>query len=297
MAQMVQTLSIYPDQPYDQPDVIDPATEDIIMSPKSLDKNAHRNKEDKLMELVKEKLEAGEKVLVYYHWTNRTDVAARLVKRMNDEGVNVAHLTAKVKAKDREAWINDKVEKGAQVLLCNPTLVQTGLDLLEFTTIVYYQMGYNLFTMRQASRRSWRLGQEHDIEVYFMYYKDTVQEKTLSLMASKLQAAMAIEGKFSEEGLNAMSNNEDLLTQIAASVTEGMKDTVDAKVFEQTAVASRKSEVVKIETTMAEQMKGYKHLDYKKLYLNSKRRGKRLLTANHVTTKIQNDPLVLLRMA
>ena len=297
MAQMVQTLSIYPDQPYDQPDVIDPATEDIIMSPKSLDKNAHRNKEDKLMELVKEKLEAGEKVLVYYHWTNRTDVAARLVKRMNDEGVNVAHLTAKVKAKDREAWINDKVEKGAQVLLCNPTLVQTGLDLLEFTTIVYYQMGYNLFTMRQASRRSWRLGQEHDIEVYFMYYKDTVQEKTLSLMASKLQAAMAIEGKFSEEGLNAMSNNEDLLTQIAASVTEGMKDTVDAKVFEQTAVASRKSEVVKIETTMAEQMKGHKHLDYKKLYLNSKRRGKRLLTANHVTIKIQNDPLVLLRMA
>ena len=116
-------------------------------------------------------------------------------------------------------------------------------------------------------------------------------------MASKLQAAMAIEGKFSEEGLNAMSNNEDLLTQIAASVTEGMKDTVDAKVFEQTAVASRKSEVVKIETTMAEQMKGYKHLDYKELYLNSKRRGKRLLTANHVTIKIQNDPLVLLRMA
>ena len=48
---------------------------------------------------------------------------------------------------------------------------------------------------------------------------------------------------------------------------------------------------------MAEQMKGHKHLDYKKLYLNSKRRGKRLLTANHVTIKIQNDPLVLLRMA
>ena len=35
-------------------------------------------------------------------------------------------------------------------------------------------------------------------------------------MATKLQASMAIEGKFSEEGLNAMSNNEDLLTQIAS---------------------------------------------------------------------------------
>ena len=54
---------------------------------------------------------------------------------------------------------------------------------------------------------------------------------TISLMATKLQAAMAIEGKFSEEGLNAMSNNEDLLTQIANNVVEGMSQSVDVDVF------------------------------------------------------------------
>ena len=50
-------------------------------------------------------------------------------------------------------------------------------------------------------------------------------------MATKLQASMALEGKFSEEGLRAMSNNEDVLTQIANSVVEGIKDTVDENVF------------------------------------------------------------------
>ena len=50
-------------------------------------------------------------------------------------------------------------------------------------------------------------------------------------MATKLQAAMAIEGKFSEDGLNAMSNNEDILTQLAASVADGIKNTVDVQVF------------------------------------------------------------------
>lgn len=92
-------------------------------------------------------------------------------------------------------------------------------------------MGYNLFTMRQASRRSWRLSQEKDVQVYFLYYKETLQETILSLMASKLQASMAIEGKFTEEGLNAMSNNDDILNQIAMSVTDGIKDTVDVTTF------------------------------------------------------------------
>ena len=103
---------------------------------------------------------------------------------------------------------------------------------MDFTTIIFYQIGYNIFTMRQASRRSWRLGQEHPISVYFMYYRNTIQEQALSLMATKLQASMAIEGKFSEEGLRAMSNNEDLLTQIANSVVNGIKDTVDANSFQ-----------------------------------------------------------------
>ena len=42
---------------------------------------------------------------------------------------------------------------------------------------------------------------------------------------------MAIEGKFTEEGLNAMSNNDDILNQIAMSVTDGIKDTVDVTTF------------------------------------------------------------------
>ena len=101
-------------------------------------------------------------------------------------------------------------------------------------------MGYNLFTMRQASRRSWRLSQDKDVQVYFLYYKGTIQETILSLMASKLQASMAIEGKFTEEGLNAMSNNDDILNQIAMSITDGIKDTVDVATFTKVTSESQK---------------------------------------------------------
>jgi hypothetical protein len=34
-----------------------------------------------------------------------------------------------------------------------------GLDLLAFPTLYFYETGYSLHTLRQASRRSWRIGQ------------------------------------------------------------------------------------------------------------------------------------------
>ena len=140
-------------------------------------------------------------------------------------------LTANIAAKDREEWIDKKVKDGYRVMICNPSLVETGLDLLSFTTIIFYQVGFNLFTMRQASRRSLRLNQPNNVNVYFLYYENTTQETVLSLMANKLQAAMAIEGKFSEEGLNAMSNGDNLLNQIAESLISDIQHKVDSGQF------------------------------------------------------------------
>ena len=232
MGQIVQMLSIYPDQPFNQPPIIHPDTGEILASPQNLSDKTEREKEKIFLNLVKEKVQNGERVLVYYHWTNRTKLGKRLSEILSKNDIKSAVLTSSVKSRQREDWIKDQVEnKDIDVLICNPTLVETGLDLLDFTTIIYYQIGYNLYTLRQSSRRSWRLSQTKDVQVYFLYYRNTVQEQALSLMATKLQAAMAIEGKFSEEGLNAMSNNEDILTQIASSVVNGIKETVDVKVF------------------------------------------------------------------
>lgn len=230
MGSLLQALSVYPDMPYDQAEILHPDTGEILVTPPALAPGL-RNKENAVLELVKEKIANGEKVLIYYEWTNKTDVAKKLVDMFKENDIKAVNLTSSISAIEREAWIDTQLDKGIDVLLCNPKLVETGLDLLAFTSIIFYQIGYNIFTLRQASRRSWRLSQTEDIKVYFMYYEDTIQAKALSLMATKLQASMAIEGKFSEEGLRAMSNNENLLTQIANSVVEGIKDTIEIKTF------------------------------------------------------------------
>ena len=64
------------------------------------------------------------------------------------------------------------------MLITNPRCVETGLDLNAFTTLIFYSMGYNLFTLRQAARRSWRINQTApQVEVYMLYYVDTIRPR------------------------------------------------------------------------------------------------------------------------
>lgn len=203
------------------------------------------NKDKALLDIVNAKVTAGEKVLVYYNDVGTTNLGDHIRLYLNGYGFKANELKANIKAEKREQYINNLVKTGTNVLICNPSLVETGLNLLDFTTIVFYQLGYNLNTMRQASRRSWRLSQDKDITVYFLYYQDTTQEATLSLMATKLHAAQSMEGKFSEEGLRAMSDNQDVLTKIASNVVEGIKDTVDQSLFKSSAFVKQTANTTK----------------------------------------------------
>ena len=122
MGQMVQSLSVFPDMPYNQPPVVHPDTNEILVTPPELSRGL-RNKETRLLEIVQSKIDNGEKVLVYYQWTNRTDTAKKLKNAIEELGINVSILESKVDADKREEWIERQLENGVQVVLCNPTLV------------------------------------------------------------------------------------------------------------------------------------------------------------------------------
>jgi hypothetical protein len=46
---------------------------------------------------------------------------------------------------------------------------------------------YSVYTVLQASRRSWRIGQTEPVRVYFFAYEETIQEDALQLVAAKVQ--------------------------------------------------------------------------------------------------------------
>ena len=232
----IKRLNMYPDQPYNQVPIFNNETGEQIICPVSIQRQLNKvyasGKDKKLLELVQKHKANGEKVLVYVHWVKKLDCVSRIQAILQENGITSAFLTASVSARAREQWIADKMKENIDVLICNPNLVKEGLDLLDFTTIIFYQMDDKLFTLRQASRRSMRLNQSHDVTVYILYFKDTIQENIICLMANKLQAAMAIEGKFSEEGLNAMGDTDSILTQLANNLTKDIDMKLEAGAFD-----------------------------------------------------------------
>ena len=82
-------------------------------------------------------------------------------------------------------------------------------------SIFFVQTGYSIYTLRQASRRSWRIGQKQPVRVAFFSYSDSAQERCLRLMGKKLLVSLAMEGKLQGEGLASTEDEADLLTAMA----------------------------------------------------------------------------------
>ena len=81
------------------------------------------------------------KTVVYCVHTETRDITERLKKILGDAGLEAEVLkAAKVKAGEREEWIQSF--KG-DVLITHPRNVQTGLDLIQFHEVVWYQQDYS----------------------------------------------------------------------------------------------------------------------------------------------------------
>ena len=166
-------------------------------------------KEAEMIRLCKEAKAQGRRSLVYTIYTGKQDVASRYKRLLIKEGLKADVLRSTVGTDKREDWIMDKVDRGIDVMICNPELVKTGLDLLDFPTIIFMQSGYNVYTVQQASRRSWRIGQKQDVVIYFLGYEKTAQITCLELMAKKIAVSQSTSGDMPDTGLDVLNQGGD----------------------------------------------------------------------------------------
>jgi hypothetical protein len=231
-------LMLYPDRPFHLGTLYGYATNPdtgererfVISDPPDLDESVLYAKERRLVEEVKAELNQGRRCQVYAVYTQKRDVTQRLKAILSREGIRVEVLTTAVPPEAREAWYERQVKAGMQVCVAHPRLVATGLDLLGFPTLLFYESGYSIFVLRQASRRSWRIGQKQPVRVKYMAYAGTMQENCLRLMGRKLLVSLAMEGKFASHGLQALDDDDDMLTAMARELVtqKGVGEKADA---------------------------------------------------------------------
>lgn len=257
-AALLQFSMSYLDKPYGYGPIIHPKTGAIIAIPKTYENDTEPEKllpkEQKLVELVNNEQNENRNLFVFCEFTGKeeTRITERLKKIIEDNcnlKNKVAILPSTVQPQKREAWIHKKAAQGIKVFICNPKCVETGLDFIftyknvtyNYPTIIFYQMGYNLFTLWQASRRSYRLIQDKECRVFYLAYRSSVQEVIIGIMAEKQVATAAIQGKFSAEGLASMANGVDARIRMLQALTNNDYNTNSIKKFQTIKHQNKKS--------------------------------------------------------
>lgn len=207
---VLNVLLAWPDCCFRAETVLHPRTRHTLaFTPAQFNELQVMPKERELIDICKAEKAQGRKVLAYTVYTGTRDTTSRLKVLLEQEGLKVSVLRASVEASRREDWIAEQIDRGIDVLLTNPELVKTGLDLLEFPTIVFAQTGFNVYTLQQAARRSWRIGQKLPVKVIYLGYAATSQMTCLSLMAKKIAVSQSTSGDVPESGLDVLNQDGD----------------------------------------------------------------------------------------
>jgi len=175
-------------------------------------------KESWLVDFCRTERQQGRKVLIYLRQTGTRDIQDRILNVLRDGGVRAEVLTSSVNPRKREAWIAKRVV-GLDALVVNPRLVETGLDLVAFSSVVFAEIEYSLYTLWQAVRRVWRLGQTKPVKAIFSVYSEAMEARALALMGQKMKAAQLLYGD--EVGGAIVEQDEgDILMKLAREALE-----------------------------------------------------------------------------
>ncbi|MCI0713718.1 MAG: DUF6094 domain-containing protein [Chloroflexi bacterium] len=183
MGAYLQALMNYPDACADAYPVYHKEFDETVWTFPGLGEDQLYAKEEKLIDIVRQELEEGRKVTVFVRQTGKRDVQRRLAKLLTEHvpgakpyimygGNNGGGSaedglpSASVPTQQREKALDDMLAKGRNVLICNPMLVETGLDLIKLPTIIFYELLFSLYPIDQASRRHWRIIQQQECRTY-----------------------------------------------------------------------------------------------------------------------------------
>jgi 16S rRNA G966 N2-methylase RsmD len=213
-------LLFWPDSPRRAKVVRDPRTGEVVASIPGLPEGFVGPKEKEIIELCQQEKAEGRKVLLLCLQTDTLDIQPEWKRMLEEAGLKTAVLRAA--PNKREGWVEKQVQAGVDVIISHPKKVETGIDLLDFPTIVWMSPHYSVYTVLQASRRSWRIGQTRPVKVYYFAYADTIQEQALYLVAAKVAASLRVNGDtIADDSLAELDGitGNDIVATLARIVT------------------------------------------------------------------------------
>lgn len=174
----------------------------------------------RLLEILEEVFDRGEKALVFTSYTEMADIIAMVVQ--DRFGVSSETLDGRRPVEDRQPLIDrfgGKKDLGCLVL--NPRAAGAGLNITAANHVVHYNPEWNPATEDQATARSYRRGQLRPVTVHQLIIGGTVEEVILDRLARKrLLAETAVVG-----GAGDSLDQADIVKALSLSPMRGNQST------------------------------------------------------------------------
>jgi SNF2 family DNA or RNA helicase len=141
------------------------------------------SKMEKLIEIVENivKKESSSKILIY---TKHPTTLNYMVERLKPMGFTITEFAGGLNREEKTKKI-EEFKKTTQILISTDTGAE-GLNLQFCHTLINYDLPWNPMSVEQRIGRLDRIGQEHDINIYSLAIKDTMEEHIIDLIINKM---------------------------------------------------------------------------------------------------------------
>ncbi len=238
IGQFAQALLGYPNSCFRAETITDMNGQVVATAP-ALEANRLYPKEAWLIDLVQEQRDRGRKTIVFCRQTGTRDITTHLRVLLENAGLRVAVLKASVSTDKREAWLKEQATQ-VDALIVNPKIVDTGLDLVDFQSIAWYESEYSLYTLMQATKRIYRVGQVNDVEIHFAVYVDSAEHHATALAGRKWAAAQLLYGDSVEGALAQAVDTDGFLAELTKSMIDHARIDDLGTLFRKSARASQR---------------------------------------------------------
>lgn len=183
----------------------------ICIDPKIVYENydGGSNKIDSLIYVLNEKLENGEKVLMFTSFKDAMNIVANRLER---EDIPYYTISGDVNSKDRMKRVDEfNDRKDPAVFLIMLKAGGTGLNLATASTVIHLDLWWNPQAENQATDRAHRIGQTKNVDVIHIITKGTIEEKILDLQRKKLKLSeKLIDGEIRDKDIVSSLTEKDI---------------------------------------------------------------------------------------
>ena len=141
------------------------------------------------IELLKNALEGGHRVLLFSQFTSMLDL---LAERMQKEKISCCMLTGSTSKEERARLVERFQNSEIPVFCISLKAGGTGLNLTAADLVIHFDPWWNAAVENQATDRAHRIGQKQVVTVYRLIAKNTIEEKILKLQEAKKELARQV---------------------------------------------------------------------------------------------------------